>query len=42
MIFKDTDLPPMFDPNTPKYDQPIPGEPVTRKLNKGELKEKLE
>ena len=42
MSFTEHDLPPIFAPNTPKYDIPIEGEYITRKLNKSQLKLALE
>ena len=42
MVFLDGDLPPIFDPDAPKYDQLIAGETVTRSYNKSELKKRLE
>ena len=41
MIFKDTDLPQIFDPKAPKYDQIIEGESVNRNHNKEHLKKNL-
>ena len=40
MVFLDTDLPPIFAPDAPKYDVSKEGE-KTRKLNKAELQAKL-
>ena len=41
MVFSDDDIPPIFDPTAPKYDQPVQGQNITRSLNKGELEKKL-
>ena len=41
MIFLPTNLPPIFHPDVPQYDEIKEGEDVTRKLNKAEIKEKL-
>ena len=42
MVFTDTDLPPIFDPDAPKFDQLVPGTQVTRNLIAVELREALE
>ena len=38
MVFSANDDPPIFDPTTPKYYQPVPGEDDMRTLNKAKLK----
>jgi len=42
MVFDENDLPPILDPNAPKYDAVADGVIITRKLNKSELKTILE
>ena len=41
MVFT-SDLPPIFDPTIPKFDQILPGTQVTRKLTAVELRKALE
>ena len=40
MVFQDDDLPPIFDPTAPKYDQSLT-DSVTKTLHRAELKTKL-
>ena len=42
MVFRDESLPPIFDPDAPKYDSLSPGTLVTRKFTSKELREMLE
>ena len=42
MVFLPTDLPPIFDPDVPKYNVAKEGESVTHKYNKAEIKKENE
>lgn len=42
MVFKQNDLPPIFDPGAPRLDQAVPGTNVTRNLTTVELRQVLE
>ena len=42
MVFSLDDKPPIVQPDAPKYDTPVDGDSVTRKLTKAELKQVLE
>ena len=42
MVFTDNDLPPLFDPDAPKFDQSVPGTQVTRNLTAVDFREASE